>query len=141
MTSRLLVLPGTAPEAEAAKRSVRKVYPVSVNCTSFVGTTCTPPFKTRVRTEGMLVAEFTASSSHCTEIGLIFQVDATNRDYGDHYAQPGQSSGKVNLGSVKAGRHTVRVSAYDIAGGCDPAPAAGGWTGWSGELKLTVSRR
>ena len=121
--------------AAARAQEVTTTYPVLVACTPPISQLCNPPFTVPVTTTATLVAEFTASPSHCSEIRVRYLVDGVVVTGFSEPLAPGESTGEVDLGPVASGAHTVGVQAMGVLGGCN----TGGLGLWAGELDVTTS--
>ncbi|MDX2118747.1 MAG: immunoglobulin domain-containing protein [Planctomycetota bacterium] len=104
------------------------------------GASCTPlgqacdsiPFFTR-STCGTLRAQYIASPTHCSDVGIYFFLD----DLGEVASTPalaaGDASPVVDLGPVAAGTHRVGMQGFGVIGGCN----VGYLQAWSGTLRLS----
>ena len=109
-------------------------FAVGVNPCSGATQLCTPIPTVALPTDGVLKAQFVASTLHCSPIIAHLKVDGTER-YVSGILAPGQATLVQDLGPVAAGVHDVSVQAEGVSGGCN-----GGYlASWSGTLTLTVS--
>jgi hypothetical protein len=129
-----LLLAATAGVTHA--QEVTTPYPVVVVCgPSADPQVCEPPFTASVTTAGTLVAEFTTSPTHCSDIAVRFFVDGAPVTELSERLGPGDSTGEVDLGPVSPGTHTVGVQAVGFEGGCNRGRLAT----WAGTLEVTTS--
>jgi hypothetical protein len=119
-----------------ARADVTRGFAVGVDSCQGAGVTqfCTPVPLVALPTDSMLLAEFVASTTHCSNIVAHLLVDGVER-YQSVSLAPGQSTGGVDFGPVAAGVHKVAVQAEGVIGGCN----SGSLASWRGTLTLTVS--
>jgi hypothetical protein len=127
------------PTAVAGGDTHTKTFDVSVVCAP-PSTICPQEFKARVKTSDLLRVNFTASELHCTPMAIsIFAKDSKGDflDGGDHFLDPGESTGWKGLPGGKPGRMRVFLgNVQDLPGGsCPDGPVAS----WGGKLKVKVS--
>jgi hypothetical protein len=122
----------TAPAA--AQQQVTTTYgPFVLNSTS--GTQLSNAVLTiNTSTTGVLLVEYTAAATHCSDVRMHFLVDGVERALSG-FLTPGQSSGFFDVGPVSAGAHTVTLQAEGRVGGCN----TGALQGWGGTSMITVS--
>lgn len=105
-----------------------------ITCTS-QGQVCTPTFDVGVcSVTGAMVASFTASLNHCSDIDVQFFVDGVAASGLIGPLGPGASTGSVSL-ATSPGSHLVSIQATGIEGGCNQ----GSLQSWAGTLDITVN--
>ena len=87
-----------------------------------------------VVTTGVLLVEYTAAATHCSDVRMHFLIDGVERALSG-FLTPGASSGSFDVGPVTPGAHTVALQAEGRVGGCN----TGQLSGWGGTSTITVS--
>lgn len=93
-------------------------FPVSAVCDQ-TGQICGNPQSIQVATCGPIVVSYTASSSHCSLVGMIYYVDGVVAGVADPVG-PGETTPPLSLGLHAPGNHLLEVDAYGVTGGCNP---------------------
>jgi hypothetical protein len=137
--------PVVAASASLAGNSVMAASPpcgenvnadFSVTCDEIVAV-CVPAHNESVCSQtGNIVAEFVASSGHCTAINVQFFVDGSAASGVLGPINAGQSTGQVALPTTP-GTHVVGIQASGVAGtsGC----GGGLLQSWSGSVAITAN--
>lgn len=122
------------PMAAAAQQQVTTTYgPFVLSSTS--GTQLSNVVHTiNVATTGVLLVEYTAAATHCSDVRMHFLIDGVERALSG-FLSPGASSGFFDVGPVAPGAHTVTLQAEGRVGGCNTGQLAG----WGGTSTITVS--
>jgi hypothetical protein len=117
-----------------AQQQVTTTYgPFVLNSTS--GTQLSNAIHTiNVSTTGVLLVEYTAAATHCSDVRMHFLIDGVERALSG-FLTPGQGSGFFDVGPVTAGAHTVALQAEGRVGGCN----TGALAGWGGTSMITIS--
>lgn len=102
------------------------------NCPPPQSQLCIPIAAYRVSTQGPLVAQFTASPNHCSDIIAKIMVNGT--EHGRQRLAPGQRDGSYYM-DLHPGAHSIGVQAEGIKGGCN----TGYLQSWKGNLRVETN--
>jgi hypothetical protein len=112
--------------------AVTTTYGIDITCAGS-GQVCDPVYSTTISSADVLRLQFTAASTNCSAITLVFQEDGFDVYYSDQLG-PGDSTPAVNVGPVIPGAHVLTVQATGVEGGCN----AGALDSWGGTLTLVT---
>jgi hypothetical protein len=132
----VLITAWGAATGEVAQAQTTTNYPVSATCSvggAGGGQLCPTIPTITITTNGLLQAQFTASSLGCSSFKIHWLVDGTEVA-ATGFVAPGGISGLANLGPVGAGSHVVGLLAEGQLGGCN----VGILTSWSGTAAITT---
>ena len=113
--------------------AVTTTYNVDITCSPAVDEVCNPLFSTSISSADVLRVQFTAASTNCGAITLVFQVDGFDAYYSDVLA-PGDSTPMVSLAVVIPGTHLLTVQATGVECGCNVGTLAS----WGGSLTVVT---
>ena len=122
-----------AGKGQRTLRLERARFPVLVVCPGLEQTPARR-FSTSVTTSGVIRVNFTARSTHCSDIQIDFFVDGELKERSDFLAAE-MSTGDCDLGLAAAGTHTLELQATGRVGGCN----SGALWSWGGTLEVTTS--
>ena len=125
---------GLALAPAAAADDSTQPYPLVENCDHPTEQLCTPVASVEVMTDGVLVVDFRAAPTHCSQAIAHLIVDGSEK-FVSPPLNPGEATGPQDFGPVEAGRHALGVQIEGAVGGCN----VGGLAGWAGTLTVTVS--
>jgi hypothetical protein len=113
--------------------AVTTTYSVDITCSPVVDEVCNQLFSTSISSADILKVQFTAASTNCGAITLVFQVDGYDAYYPEVLA-PGESTPMVYLALVMPGTHLLTVQATGVEGGCNVGTLAS----WGGTLTVVT---
>ena len=111
--------------------AVTTTYSVNITCSPAVDQVCNPLFSTSISSADIVKLQFTAASTNCGAITIVFQLDGFDVWYPDLLA-PGDSTPMANVGPVIPGTHLLTVQATGVEGGCNVGTLAS----WGGTLTV-----
>jgi len=107
-----------------------------IQCGTGNGQNCSTPHSFTVNTTGTswIKINYTTHASHCSNVAVKIYVDDVYKTQSNFIAAL-QSTGSIDLETVAAGTHTIKLYGVGQAGGCND----GNLVAWGGSLTTTIT--
>jgi hypothetical protein len=110
---------------------VTTIYSVNIACSPASGQVCSPLYSTAISSADIVELQFTAASTNCSAITLVFQEDGFDV-YDSGQLGPADSTPVIDVGPVIPGTHLLTLQATGVEGGCN----VGTLDSWGGTLTV-----